>query len=413
MKDCKLIVSDLDGTILSRDMTLSPKNLSAIESFRELGILFMASTGRTLSEVPKCVRENPNIRYIAYSNGAAVYDKEAGKNIITNSVSAEDAKKMLDILSEYDVLWTLHSDGKTYYDKNRATEENFKYYNVNDYYRDVILEGGVPTDDVGAFVKGSSGVEGFFVFFHSNEERSELGERLESEVPGVSVTSTIEYEFEICAANAGKGTALLAFSEMMGISGENTIVLGDSDNDVSMFPYAALAICVSNGSDSAKELADEIGPSCEEDLLDYVLKKHIEKRENPPKKERKSKIAATLASILILLAVILSTHLFGREPAVKIGYQAVRKANSWSATYSMIDGETKHKITAKSGKLLISVKTEEGNISIEILDSDGNTLFDKENVGTEAFELDVPEKVTVIIEAEKHKGSFVIGSLDE
>ena len=119
MKDCKLIVSDLDGTILSRDMTLSPKNLSAIESFRELGILFMASTGRTLSEVPKCVRENPNIRYIAYSNGAAVYDKEAGKNIITNSVSAEDAKKMLDILSEYDVLWTLHSDGKTYYDKNR------------------------------------------------------------------------------------------------------------------------------------------------------------------------------------------------------------------------------------------------------------------------------------------------------
>ena len=272
MKDCKLIVSDLDGTLLGSDMTLSLENQKAIEEFIRLGILFVPSSARTLYEIPECVRENPNIRYITYSNGTAVYDKDTGRKIISHEISRDDANKTLDILAEYDVLWTAHLDGKAYYDKDKATDEIFKHYQVSDYYRDVILQGEM-ADNIENLAREAESVESFFIFFHSDKEQEELGRRLESEVGSITVTSSIAHEFELCSGDSGKGTALSELSEILGIPGEKIIAIGDSRNDTSMFPYARLALCVSNGSCEARELADEVICSNDGHVADYVLKK--------------------------------------------------------------------------------------------------------------------------------------------
>ena len=360
MKDCKLIVSDLDATLLCSDMTLSSENEKAIEEFKRLGILFVPSSGRTLYEIPECVRENPNIRYITYSNGTAIYDKEKGCKIISHEISREDANKTLDILAEYDVLWTLHLDGRAYFDKNKATDEVFKHYNLTDYYRDVVLS-GVGVDNIENLAREAESVESFFIFFHSEEEEEEVGKRLASEVASITVTTSIAYEFELCAGDAGKGTALSELSEMLGIPGERIIAIGDSLNDTPMFPYAALALCVSNGSCEARELADEVICSNEEHVADYVLNNYIEaptpKTEKKPLKKVILKAAAAAAIVIFL---IMSVIFFGeRSSALKVGYIGNSTPSSWS--------------------------------------------------GTSTFEVKVEGRVRVIIEAEDHKGSFVIG----
>ena len=116
MPNYKLIVSDLDGTLLGSDMELSGKNAEAIREISELGIEFAVSSGRTLYEIPDSVRKNPNIRYITYSNGTAVYDSAKGEDIISNRITREVAGKIFDVVSDYDVRYTLHVSGHSHID---------------------------------------------------------------------------------------------------------------------------------------------------------------------------------------------------------------------------------------------------------------------------------------------------------
>lgn len=410
MKDCKLIVSDLDATLLLSDMTLSDENARAIEEFNKRGILFVASSGRTLYEIPECIRENPNIRYLTYSNGSAVYDKEKGCKIISHEISQKDANKTLDVLSEYDVLWTVHLDGNAYYGKDKSDDAVLKYYRVTDYYRDIILSGNA-TDNIENLARGADSVEGFFIFFHNDKDEDEVARRLNEEVGNITVTSSVAHEFELCSSEAGKGTALAELSEMLGISGENVIAMGDGDNDTSMFPYARLALCVSNASDSVKELADEVACSNEEHLADFVLKKYIEPAEPATTKSSlKTKILSAVATAAVVISLILAVIFFGdRSSALKMGYKGISMPSSWSATYKKLDGKLRHTMMQKDGTLSFSIKTASGTISVEVVDSDGNTIFDKDNIGTETFDVEIDGWVKVIIEAEDHEGSFVIG----
>ena len=410
MKDCKLIVSDLDGTLLLSDMTLSDENAKAIEEFKKRGIIFVPSSGRTFYEIPECVRENPNVRYLTYSNGTAVYDKEKGCKILSHEISREDANKTLDILTDYDVFLTIHLDGKAYYDKAKAEGDFSLHYRINDYYRDIILS-GIPTDNLEALTREAESVEGFFVYFNNDEDEREVARRLSEEVESITVTSSVEHEFELCSTAAGKGAALAELSEMFGISGENIIAMGDSANDTSMFPYARLALCVSNASDEVKALADEVACSYEEHLADFVLKKYIEPSEpNTKKPSLKMKIISVAAAAVVVISLILSVIIFGdRSSALKVGYKGISMPSSWSATYKKLDGKLRHSMMQKDGTLSFSIKTTSGNISVEVVDSDGNTIFDKDNIGTETFEVKTDGWVKVIIEAENHEGSFVIG----
>ena len=54
----------------------------------------------------------------------------------------------------------------------------------------------------------------------------------------------------------------------------------------------------------------------------------------------------------------------------------------------------------------VSVKTDEGNIDIEIKDSNGNVIFAEKSIETKEFEVEVSGKITVRIDGEEHEGSF-------
>ena len=60
----------------------------------------------------------------------------------------------------------------------------------------------------------------------------------------------------------------------------------------------------------------------------------------------------------------------------------------------------------EDGSLEIKVITEQGDLYIRVMDKNGEILFEKNNVGTETFSLSASGRVTVRVEADKHKGSF-------
>ena len=76
----RLVASDLDGTLLRNDQTLSPENSEAITQMHAAGVQFAISTGRTYGEIPEVLRQHPGIRWYICSDGGLIYDKQENRS---------------------------------------------------------------------------------------------------------------------------------------------------------------------------------------------------------------------------------------------------------------------------------------------------------------------------------------------
>lgn len=130
-------------------------------------------------------------------------------------------------------------------------------------------------------------------------------------------------------------------------------------------------------------------------------------------KYKSKSLKSTALIIIIVVALIAAANFFGigtMRSATRIGYVGTDGFRSWTASYTLLDGTLTHTIRPKNPPeiLHVEVVTEDGAISIEMKDADGNVIFDEDNIGTASFDIEVSGKVVVHIEADKHKGSFDI-----
>ena len=268
MQKYELIVSDLDGTLLNSAMELSEKNRDAIKNLSDAGINFVASSGRTFYEVPESIRENPNIRYVIYSNGTAIYDKALGRDVLANRISKAAVNEALDILSDYDTVYWTHAAGRSVMDKSYGTLD-YSHFQINDYYK-TLLTRSKEVGEIERFSRESDEVEALVIFFGSDEELEKCRARLQK-ISGITVTSSIGHNIELCSEKAGKGAALAELAKMLKIPKEKIIAVGDNLNDTSMFLESGLSLCVENGNDEAKSIADRVICSNDDGVADYII----------------------------------------------------------------------------------------------------------------------------------------------
>ena len=122
-------------------------------------------------------------------------------------------------------------------------------------------------------------------------------------------------------------------------------------------------------------------------------------------------VKSTILIVVVVLALIAASRFFGigtLRSATRTGYIGNEGWRTWSGSYTLLDGNMTHTIRPEGDTLAVTVETKSGTISIEMKDADGNVIFDEDNIGTETFNVDVPGKVIVRIDADNHKGSFNI-----
>lgn len=147
----------------------------------------------------------------------------------------------------------------------------------------------------------------------------------------------------------------------------------------------------------------------------YVLGRKYQYASGEEQKEQTSgakKVLGTVAVIAVIIVVFATGIGSGRvELATRVGSREQSTRTSWSATYMYCDGFMQRTmwLPDEAENLNIVVETEEGTIGIIIEDEKGNTIFEKEHVGSESFEIEVSRQYTVRLEMEEHKGSFYIG----
>lgn len=269
----RIIASDLDGTLLKDDMTVSIENEQAIEELTKHGIYFVPSSGRTLNEFPKQVVDNPNIRYIIHSTGAVVYDKQTGKRI-TLCMPHELSMFVFDTMREYDALLTVRYEGKCYVDSRNVTENALEYYRVNEYFSKLIHETNVPVTNFDKLCHSMDKIEMISGFFYNDEDYENCKKRLE-ETGELIVACSGSQNMEVIYKKAGKGNALCRLVEELEIDIEDTIGVGDSTNDSALLEAAGLGLAVGNAYEELKRIADEVICTNEEHIMAYILKNYI------------------------------------------------------------------------------------------------------------------------------------------
>lgn len=256
-----LICTDLDGTLLCNDKSISQKNLDAIEYFKSEGGLFTFVTGRmpnTSVAIHKSVNPNAPIGCI---NGGGIYDFAKREYLWI----AELPREALDIVEYVDekLPWIgiqVNTSKAIYFNKYNEAMVKFRRItglpDVRCHYRDV--EEGIAK----------------IVLTEDNEEKLlELIEMLHShpKADKFDYIRSQEDIYEILPKGISKGTALRKLTELFGLNMNKTIAIGDYNNDISMLRAAGVGIAVANAREEVKEAADYVTVSNEEHAIAKII----------------------------------------------------------------------------------------------------------------------------------------------
>ncbi len=256
-----LICTDLDGTLLRNDKTISRENTEAIEYFKREGGYFTFITGRMpffVSYVLDTVK--PNVPF-GCVNGAGLFDRKSGEYVWKADMPG-DVSELVEIIDESfpGVGIQINTFYKTYFCKENKTMENFrrvtKLENLVCHYNDV-------QEPIAKILFGSE----------SEEEIKAIEETLKSH-PLADKFDFIRSEktlYEILPKGIGKGTSIIKLSSHLNIDIDKIIAIGDYNNDISMFKAAGIGIAVSNACREALDTADFITVSNEEHAIAKVI----------------------------------------------------------------------------------------------------------------------------------------------
>lgn len=273
----QIVASDLDGTLLGNDQSVSKENLEAIAEMHRLGVQLVPATGRALSEIPKELTDSDGVRYIITSDGAAVWDKLEKKMIISRYIPKELTRLILDTVYAHTAYIVVHESGKAYRDTQRHKREILDACRINKYYRDLISERSIPQNEYYDFVCASDAVEMFCIFFESDEARREC-EQIFLKTGKLCVASSVSGNLEVYSSEAGKGNALKALINELGADVSQVIAVGDSSNDYTLVKAAGIGLATENACDELKAMTDKTICKNSEHTAKHILENFISEK---------------------------------------------------------------------------------------------------------------------------------------
>ena len=253
LKNIRIIVSDLDGTLIANDGSIGNQTRKLIRELHKYDVLFSFATGRLHSAVTD-IAEALEIRNPIISlDGSLIKDYPSGKTIFESFVKIKYVKKAVKYAEDYLLNVALcHSDAIYYTEYNSVIPQMLnkfgaRYQEVSSYekYLDKTLE-IVYTGDIREsidFVKDK------FTFpYAMGCSISFFGSQ---RYKGV-------YYLEIRRAGSTKGKGLKRLLKYLKIKPQHAVVMGDWYNDISMFESSAVKVAVANSIPELIRNADHV-----------------------------------------------------------------------------------------------------------------------------------------------------------
>lgn len=248
----KLIALDLDGTLMYTDhITVTRENREALKKAHDKGAKIAVATGRTLAIIGDVCEQVPEIDYVIYSNGAAVYDRAQNKNIYTKYMSWELCEPLLKRCMQLGAFVEVYIKGVDYVQIDMS--EGFGADFLPKEFLEQLSQQMNAVDDVTAVAK-SKEIEKVTVYVPDKNDYNTLWNEL-SENEDIYLASSMPVSMEFTAADVNKGTAIDGMCKVLGITSEECMAFGDAGNDCEMLQYCAYSFAMGNATDECKSSA--------------------------------------------------------------------------------------------------------------------------------------------------------------
>ena len=273
MTKTKLVALDVDGTLVRRDLTISPAVIRAVESLRDAGVAVAVVTGRCMAELTDFRRSFPWIRYFVVSNGATGFDAQTNTAFYENHLPLSIAQDIERESRRYPLMAEVYADGVSYV--NRDCWEHTERFDAEFLHHFSLVEGRVPVDDVGALLTArSSDIEKLYFSFETLSDLPKL--RAFCERFPVDLVTSIHDGLEVNQKGVEKGTGRVALCNHLGLSPQEVAVVGDGEADIAMFRHAGLSIEMENAQQRVKDAASLVAPGNDRDGAVWAIERILQ-----------------------------------------------------------------------------------------------------------------------------------------
>ncbi len=255
-KKLKLVATDLDGTFLKNDKSISKENLDALLSLGEKGILRVVATGRNLQKTQEVIANHVPFDYIVFSSGAGVYDWKNEKLLFYQNLNKLVVQQLSDYLVARDLNFHLFKPVPEnfkcwYFRGNIPCSEFERYFDYHQSYSEKLLVNQNIDSEACQFL---------VVFPNDPDRFHKIKDDIQKHFPDVKVVRTsspLETDYiwmEIFHHSVSKGNGVRFLCDWLNIGHEYTLGIGNDFNDMDLLEFTNFSYIVENGPDELKEL---------------------------------------------------------------------------------------------------------------------------------------------------------------
>jgi Cof subfamily protein (haloacid dehalogenase superfamily) len=256
----RLAAIDLDGTLLRSDGTVSDRSREALAGARARGLTIVFVTARHPGSVVEIARDAGVGGLAICSNGATVYDLDAGRVVRERTLESDVAQRLVQAIRERvpGILFAVEARAEM------AFEPDFTAWDweppPGTRFADALDLVSEPVTRV--------------IMRHADYELDVLA-ALVREVAGESASVVVPgvWTVELSAVGVSKAAALAELCDELGLTAAEVVAFGDYLNDLPMLAWAGHAVAVANAHPDVIAEADEVTASNDEDGVALVLER--------------------------------------------------------------------------------------------------------------------------------------------
>ena len=260
----RLVATDLDGTILRSDGSVSERTVAALRAAEDYGLMVVVATGRPPRWMRPVAEALGHTGLAVCSNGAVIYDMHTDRVLEHTAISREVVLAVAAAVREAMPEVTFAIETR---DAGFGREASYPVADAEDTELDGVRVGSLDdlvNDDVIKLLVRHADLDPDGLLAAAREVAGEMAELTHSSRSGL---------LEISATGVTKAATLARIADRHGIAAADTVAFGDMPNDLPMLAWAGRGYAMANAHPEVLAAAAHRAPSNDEDGVAQVVEK--------------------------------------------------------------------------------------------------------------------------------------------